>query len=113
VPVPATARERRERGFFPAGELASELSRQTGGRCSHRLISKIRETDRQASLPLARRADNVRGAFRSRPAPAVVVLVDDVATTGATLSACARALKRRGASCVHAVAFARALPEAP
>jgi predicted amidophosphoribosyltransferase len=113
VPVPATARERRERGFFPAGELASELARRAGGRYSRRLLSKIRETDRQASLPLARRSDNVRGAFRSRPAPAAVVLVDDVATSGATLSACARVLKRRGARCVDAVAFARALPEAP
>ena len=112
VAVPATARERRERGFFPAGELASELARRAGGRYSRRLISKIRETDRQASLPLARRAENVRGAFRCRPAPPAVVLVDDVATSGATLSACARALKRRGASCVDAVAFARALPEA-
>ena len=112
-PLPATGRERRERGFVPAGELASELARRAGGRYSRRLISKVRETDRQASLPLARRADNVRGAFRSAPAPPAVVLVDDVATSGATLSACARALKRRGASCVDAVAFARALPEAP
>lgn len=113
VPVPATGRERRERGFFPAGELAAELARRSGGTSSRRLLSKIRETERQASLPLARRADNVRGAFRARPAPRSVVLVDDVATSGATLSACARALKRRGASRVDAVAFARALPDAP
>jgi predicted amidophosphoribosyltransferase len=113
VPVPATARERRERGFFPAGELASELALCAGGRYSRRLLEKTRETDRQASLPFARRADNVRGAFRSRPAPPAVVLVDDVATSGATLSACARALKRGGAERVDAVAFARALPEEP
>jgi predicted amidophosphoribosyltransferase len=113
VPVPATARERRERGFFPAGNLASELARRSGGSFSRRLLVKTRETERQASLPLARRADNVRGAFRCRSAPSSVVLVDDVATSGATLSSCARALKGRGAQRVDAVAFARALPEAP
>jgi predicted amidophosphoribosyltransferase len=113
VPVPATGRERRERGFFPAGDLASELARRSGASFSRRLLAKTRETERQASLPLARRADNVRGAFGGRPAPSWVVLVDDVATSGATLSACARALKRRGAQRVDAVAFARALPEAP
>ena len=112
VPVPATRRERRGRAFFPAAELAAEFARATRRRCAPRLLEKTRETERQAGLPLARRAENVRGAFRAGPAPADVLLVDDVATSGATLSACARALKRRGAARVDAVAFARALPEA-
>ena len=113
APVPSTRRERRGRGFFPAAELAAELARATGRGLAPRLIVKTRETERQAGLPLSRRAENVRGAFRAGSTPAPVLLVDDVATSGATLSACARALKRRGAPRVDAVAFARALPEVP
>src|SRR5262249_26543124 len=63
VPVPATRRERRARGFFPAHELAREVARRAGLRLDRRLLAKIRETERQAGLPLSRRADNVRGAF--------------------------------------------------
>jgi predicted amidophosphoribosyltransferase len=113
VAVPATRAERRARGFFPAAELACELARVIGRRFAPDLLRKTRETDRQATLPLSRRADNVRAAFRARSSGAPVLLVDDVATSGATLSACSRALKRAGAPRVDAVAFARALPEAP
>jgi predicted amidophosphoribosyltransferase len=113
VAVPATRRERRGRGYFPAAELAGEVARASGRRLDARLLEKTRDTERQAGLPLSRRAGNVRGAFRARASAEAVLLVDDVATSGATLSACARELKRRGAERVDAVAFARALPEAP
>jgi predicted amidophosphoribosyltransferase len=76
------------------------------------LLTKVRETARQASLPLPARRANVRGAFSAAAAPETVLLVDDVATSGCTLDASARALKRAGARRVFAAAFARALPEA-
>ncbi|HET7452323.1 MAG TPA: double zinc ribbon domain-containing protein [Thermoanaerobaculia bacterium] len=113
VAVPATRRERRGRGYFPAAELAAEVARTAGRTLDPRRLEKTRDTERQAGLPLARRAENVRGAFRARASAEAVLLVDDVATSGATLSACASELKRRGAVRVDAVAFARALPEAP
>ncbi len=113
VPVPATRRERRDRGFFPAGILAAEVARRKSRRVRTGLLEKVRETARQAGLPLSARADNVRGAFRARGDASRVLLVDDVATSGATLSACAKALKRRGAVRVDAIAFARVLPEMP
>jgi len=59
VPVPATPRERRDRGFFPAGELAAELARRADRPYATRLLAKVRETERQAGLPLSRRADKV------------------------------------------------------
>ena len=111
--VPATRRERRGRGYFPAAELAREVARIAGWTFAPRLLEKTRDTERQAGLALSRRAENVRGAFRARASAPAVLLVDDVATSGATLSACARALKQGGAARVDAVAFARALPEAP
>ncbi len=111
LPVPATRRERRAHGFFPAGELAREVARLSGKPMRERAIRKVRETERQAQLPLERRGENVRGAFRAAKVAGALLLVDDVATSGATLAACARELRKKGAQRVLAVAFGRALPE--
>jgi predicted amidophosphoribosyltransferase len=113
VPIPSTRRERRERGFFPAGDLAECLARRLGLAYTPAMLWKNRETERQARLSLSRRAANVKGAFSARRPPECVLLVDDVATSGATLSAASRALKGAGAKVVFAAAFARALPEEP
>ncbi len=73
---------------------------------------KVRRTLRQSSLPLARRCENVRGAFRAaRPAPRRVLLIDDVATSCSTARACARELLRAGAVTVDVWCFARATRE--
>jgi predicted amidophosphoribosyltransferase len=111
VPVPATSRERRERGHFPAGSLAREIAVRLGARTSDRLLVKTRETRRQALLPLSQRQTNVRGAFAASGGFSRVLLVDDVATSGSTLEACARTLRRAGVRSIEALAFARALPE--
>ncbi len=111
VPIPATRREMRDRGFFPAGELARHLSDLLGVAYRPAALRKVRETERQARLALSLRNANVRGAFAADRPPRSVLLVDDVATSGATLSAASRALKRAGAQTVLAAAFARALPE--
>ena len=107
VAVPLHPSRRRERGFDQAADLARQLGLPL---CP--ALRRIRATSSQASLPACRRHGNVRGAFAlTRAAGAlagrIVVLVDDVSTTGATLEACARALKAGGVAEVRALTAAR------
>jgi ComF family protein len=111
VPVPLHPSRRRERGFNQAADLARHL-----GVPVRRLLRRQRATATQASLPAARRHRNVHGAFAVAPSwqgpqsgleGAIVVLVDDVSTTGATLDACARVLKAAGVWEVRAITAAR------
>jgi len=114
VPVPLHRRRRRQRGFNQAALLASHL-----GLPVHDLLRRVVHTRPQVDLPAARRHKNVRHAFEARSSLSpwkgervgvrgrVLVLVDDVITTGATLEACARALKAAGAREVRALTAAR------
>jgi ComF family protein len=114
VPVPLHPRRERARGFNQARELAGGL-----GPPLVDALARTRATASQTDLPAGRRHANVRGAFavRARVAPRVahrvVVLVDDVSTTGATLDACARALKGAGAREVRALTAARVARRRP
>jgi ComF family protein len=109
VCVPATFRARRARGYHPAEALASALSSELGIPFTRRRLNKRRETKVQSGLALSRRSANVRGAFRVAGRPAArVLLVDDVATSGATARECARSLASAGARSVTVWCFARA-----
>lgn len=107
--VPTTARSRRARGYNPAEVLALALSRRLGIPFARRRLVKRRETEVQSRLPLSERGANVRRAFATagRP-PERVLLVDDVATSGATARECARRLAEAGARRVDVWCFARA-----
>jgi ComF family protein len=113
VPVPLHPRREYERGFNQAEDLASEL-----GLPMVRLLKRTRFTHSQIELPKEQRQQNVKDAFALNPAPGcrlpdpgIVVLVDDVATTGATLQACATVLKRSGVREVRALTAARVVHE--
>ena len=96
------------RGHHPAERLARELAARWELPCAPLLARD--PGPRQRGRTLAERRKNVRGAFRAvGPAPARVILVDDVYTTGATVSAAASALRAAGARRVEAVTFARTL----
>jgi len=110
VPVPLHPRRLRERGYNQSQLLARELARLAGLRLDDRTLRRERHTRPQVTLNAAERRANVEGAFGCGPALAgeAVLLVDDVFTTGATLAACAAALKAAGARSVWALTLARA-----
>lgn len=109
VPVPMHWSRRAFRGTSAAEEIALQVAADLGLPC-RRLLRRTRATPMQNELPFAERPANVRGAFRPRGGVAGLrlLLVDDVVTTGGTLSACRHALAAAGAAAVHAVAAARA-----
>jgi len=97
------------RGRHPAEELARALGLRWGLPVE-RLLVRPRTAPPQRGLARAARRRNVAGAYRATgPAPRRVCLVDDVYTTGATVNACASALRRAGARRVEVVTFARAV----
>ncbi|HEY7148329.1 MAG TPA: double zinc ribbon domain-containing protein [Gaiellaceae bacterium] len=107
--VPADQGRLLERGHNPARRLALEL----GSEWQLPVVDLLRRrfgVSRQRGLSLADRRRNVRGIFEpAGPAPRAVVLLDDVYTSGATVSAAAAALRRAGARRVEVVTFARAV----
>jgi competence protein ComFC len=111
VPVPLHPARQRERGFNQAALLA-ELLADSMQIPSRLVLERTRYTTTQTAYDRAERMENLRGAFRVRKNRHVenlrVLLIDDVLTTGSTLSECARVLKAAGAVSVHAATAARA-----
>lgn len=111
IPVPLHVKKRRQRGFNQAELIAREGLKQMT-LCA-RSLERQRDTKSQIGLTSHQRRENMRGAFVvPRPQEILerdVVLVDDVFTTGTTVSECARVLKRAGASKVFVATVARTL----
>lgn len=113
VPVPLHPFRQWRRGYNQSSLLAGELSRLSG-RPVAEILQRTRYTRPQIELGNTQRADNVRDAFALHPRnwdryinTKNVLLVDDVATTGATLNECARVLKAAGVTNVYALTLAR------
>ena len=116
VPVPLHPHRLRERGFNQSGLLAEALARRLDRRFDGRSLVRVADTPHQARLDEAERRRNLRGAFAVPDGSFVrgrtVLLVDDVMTTGATLSCAARALLDAGAARVWCATVARAVRRA-
>lgn len=114
VPVPAHAARLRERGYNHAELIAKPLAKSLGLPCRSYLLVRSRPRPDKLRLTMRERWRSVRGAYTIRQGLRVdnlrVLLVDDVLTTGATLDACSRALRKAGAAKVVALTVARAIP---
>ena len=110
IPVPLHRRRERERGYNQSRLLARELSVLTGIPVSERALRRTRDTPPQVAMSgHEERRRNMEGAFECAESVAgqSVLLVDDVVTTGSTMSACAGPLKAAGASSVWGLVLAR------
>ena len=106
--IPPDAVRQLQRGHHPAERLAAELAARWQLPVAAPLLSRQGTVARQTGLGSAERRRNVRGAFvAATGCPATVALVDDVYTTGATVSAAAGALRAAGADTVQVITFAR------
>jgi ComF family protein len=114
VPVPLHPERQRERGYNQADLIARPLARHLGVKLRADVLLRTRPRPAQLVLSRTERWKAVRGAYATREGARVdklrVLLVDDVMTTGATLDACARALRKAGAAEIFGLTVARLVP---
>jgi len=114
IPVPLHPLRLKERGFNQAELLARSLSKAAGCQVDAQSLIRIKNTEKhRAGMDAYDRAKSVENAFKvNRPGAikgAVVLLIDDVYTSGATLSSCSKALLEAGAKQVNVLTVARAI----
>lgn len=117
VPIPLTKKKLNERGYNHTELMAKELRFMLNVPYENVLV-KMRDTDEQKSLHEAERRENMKGVFAVSPkasdiAGKRILLIDDVCTTGSTLSEAAKTLKDGGAGKVYAASFAKTRKKEP
>ena len=113
IPVPLGKKRLKERGYNQVALVAQPLAYQSGLHYKPEALWKARETRSQVGLNLVQRGKNVQDAYQADARVVkdkIVLIMDDVATTGSTISACTSALCSAGAREVYVLTIARALP---
>jgi competence protein ComFC len=113
IPVPLGKKRLKERGYNQVALVARPLAYQLGWMYEPDALWKTRETRSQVGLSISQRSENVQDAYQSDPEVVKhksILIMDDVATTGSTISACTAALLSAGAQEVYVLTIARALP---
>lgn len=113
IPIPLGRKRRKKRGYNQVEVITAPLAVYLDLPHAPRALTRAKETRTQVGLSAAERRENVKSVFQAKPAfvkGRSILLMDDVATTGATLSSAADALLSAGASQVYALTVARALP---
>lgn len=112
VPIPLHHLKKAERGFNQSYYIAKGISIATGISLNTKAVKRFRFTQSQTTMTLKEREENIEGAFKVRKTENVkgknVLLVDDVMTTGATISECGRILLESGANQIYAATVALA-----
>jgi len=113
VPIPLGRQRYKERGYNQVGMIAKPLALALDIEFAPKALTRRKETRSQVGLSKQERQKNVEGAFRAgmRVKGKTVLILDDVSTTGSTLSSGAEALFSSGAKDVYALTVARALPQ--
>jgi ComF family protein len=113
IPVPLGKKRLKERGYNQVALVARPLAYQIGIRYEPDALWKTRETRSQVGLTISQRSENVQNAYQADSTVVKdksILIMDDVATTGSTISACTAALRSAGAQEVYVLTIARALP---
>ena len=108
IPIPLHRRRLARRGFNQSQRLLLPLAKEAGIPVARGALRRRRDTAPQAKLSAKERQSNLQGAFEAAPTlrGKRILLCDDVRTTGSTLDAAARALRRAGATEIHAFVVA-------
>ncbi len=106
--VPLSSIRKKTRGYNQAEILVKYLSKKTGISTGKKLLIRTHDTNPQYTLSRIERFKNIRGAFKAseKVARKNILLIDDIATTGATLQSCAEALKKANAENIYAMVIA-------
>jgi len=111
IPVPMEKKKLKWRGFNQAEEIGKELSKFFRITLLNNVLAKIKETPAQVDLSEEERKENIRNAFSIKNGGQIlgrkILLVDDIYTTGSTLTECAKVLKEAGAKEIIGIVIAR------
>lgn len=110
IPVPLHSAKKAERGYNQSYYISKGISRVTGISVCEKAVKRVRNTQSQTHLNLIERKMNVKGAFKIKSADKIknknILIVDDVITSGSTISECAAALKNSGADNIYVASAA-------